>query len=335
MVLKNDFWKSLQINLFFQRVHGVSPFTIKNGKLVSSWRITLAIFLGFIIYIILMSFSLYSLIRHNFFHNIFFSNGYLFAIIGCFEIGFSNFSYILLVIFGSLTKHKQIAFINALYKIDAILGEKFNEIFIDYHWQRQLSAIKIVFTVIYYNSLTFMLLMKFYQYQMLTIPLTIFTLCYEHNQMSSSMQNSCYINLVQQIRIRFLAIKKLAKQLLLIGKQSDIENEKIMIQKILTLIQTYKKLTDMMNVLNQNANVTLMLRYIHDFTLTTSQIYLIFWIIIDEHDADDEMAIIFYIIFWMAQNVYKLFLLSWETENTKNEVNLYYDKRKYCIQRGN
>lgn len=316
--MAKDFWYSIKFYLLIQRVHGISPFSLRNGKLSPAWHITFLTFLTLTIYTVIISSSIYGMYTNGFFRKIF-SNGYLFAIIGCFEIGFSNTAYILLVIISELSKNVQIKCFTILCDIDAVLAKEFRAK-IDYLWQRKQSIIIIGMIWCYYQLLSIIIFVKLYQFNVMTKDNFIFVLCYAIEQSTAGVYSCSYINFVSQIRCRFLMIRN-AQMSLLSTSKYDQKAESRIIRKVSILINTYKSLCELVTMLNENFGLALVLRYTHDFTLTTSQIYMIFWIIIDNHD-NDKLGLILYVVLWMTQNIVKMIGVSLETEWTANEVSL-------------
>lgn len=317
-----DIWYSLRINLFKQQMHAISPFTVKDGKAISVWYWTLFSYLVIFVYISLMSGSIFVMYQTEFLHKIF-SNSYLIAIICSFEIIFSNCNYILLITFTILTKNKQMEFLNQLHEMDNILFKHFPNTFIDYCYQRKLSWIVIVITWIYYYMLGATIWLKLYQNNDLTIENGIFVICYGYEQVTSASLAACYINYVLQLKIRFSTIKNIKMQSFSKRIIDQNDDEKKFIKNVSKLLRSFKTLTEFIQFININSGLIMILRYTHDFTLTTSQFYIIFWIIIDNH-GNDKMEFICYVIYWMLQNIIKCIGIGLVTQLTANEVMRFY-----------
>lgn len=296
-------------------MHAISPFTVKNDKAISVWYWTIFPYIVIFIYISLMSTSLFLMIQSGFLYKTF-STSYLIAAIGCFEIVFCNCTYVILILFSALVKNKQIQLLNQIHDIDRMLVKNFPNTFIDYCYYRKISWIVFSISWIYYYLLGAMIIGKLYQYNALTVENFIFVMCYGYEQATTGTLAACFICYVSQLHIRFVAIKNLKLSLF---SDNNIENERKFMQNVSTLLQLYKNLTELIPFINKYCGLAMIMRYLHDFTLTTSQIYLIFWIVIDNHD-NDKMELICYVIYWMLQNIFKIVGISVITQLTMNEV---------------
>lgn len=310
------FWDVHRFPLLVQRVFCISPIKLVGTRLHSSCAISTysyIILCGFYSNIIL---SLYLMQSEGIFEYL--SSGYLWRIICCFEFLCTIFTFGILIVYAEIKKHAQIAFIHKIDDIGVSM-ETYFQINIEYKHLRLQNMIGFGICIIYYEGILIYVLIDMWQRQLFGCML--FSLMYQTEQIVSGLIIWIFFNSVRLVRKQFTLLKELQKRIL-IEKQFDnklMKNHLTYNIKLAQLLHTFKELCRTIDSFNAFIGPILFLNHVHDFTLVTSQCYVIFWILTDNGD-DEKYGYVIYIGIWMLQNFVKIGLTAYSAELTINEV---------------
>lgn len=313
---KLNLWDALKPTMILQRVYCISPFQRVGNLLEPSLISSIYGLVSVILYYALMVYSTYLIIKVG---NVvpLFQKSYIWAVIGGFEILFNNAGLIVLMILSEFKKKQQLSFLNQIYVIDETIKREFRvEIKYKSLYLQNVTAVLLCF--IYYEGLTVFVLYFLYGYGLTSSGLYIFTFLYQYEQISSGTMSLTYISYVLLVRERFRILKNIQVQL---TNESTVSNQSNVL-KISKLFLTYKDLCSLIELINDNYGITLIIRIAHDFTLTTSQVYLISWVFMD-NNVTNKIELIMCITLWMIQNIVKIGFTTLSAELTVEEVNLF------------
>ncbi len=307
---KLNLWDALKPTLILQRVYCISPFqrvgNILKPSLLSSiyGLVSVILYYGFLVY------SGHLIIKIG---NVlpFFQKSYLWAVIGGFEIVFNNAGFIILVALCELKKKQQLSFLNRIYEIDEVI-KKFFRMEIQYKSLYLNNIAAIILCFIYYEGLIAFVLYFSYKFGLTSAGLYLFAFLYQYEQVCVGTVSLTYINYVFLVRERFRIIKNIQIKLTEESSQSNA-------QKVSKLFLTYKDLCSLIELVNDNYGIMLIIRIAHDFTLTTSQVYLISWVFMDS-SVTNKFELAACIALWMIQNIVKIGLTTLSAELAVKEV---------------
>lgn len=247
------------------------------------------------------------------------------------EFLFTSFAYLVILIMSDLNKWKQMAFLNRMNRIDKQLMKQLN-IDLEYEKLRRtnifsMSVIAILYIVIisidaailFDNSVSF--------------ELSNFGLILNYllDVTTSGFCSFTYINYIDIVRLRFVKLNETIKSIL--SRKWDIEgNDKlktlVTLQKtneILCLTRFYKDLCSCIIDLNGIFGVIMVVTICHDFTLITSQLYLIFYIFVAV-DNHKKYQYLIGLILWIFPNLLNQIFKCGTAFITCNEVNFVFYK---------
>lgn len=311
---KLNLWDALKPTMFLQRVYCISPFQRVGNLLEPSLISSIHGLISVILYYALLVYSACLIIENG---NVvpFFRKSYLWAVIGGFEMLFNNAGLIVLMILCALKKNQQLTFLNQIYDIDKIITKEFRmEIRYNSLYLRNIAAVFLC--LIYYTGLAVLVLYFLNEYGLTSFGLYVFAFLYQYEQIYSGTMSLTYINYVLLIRERFTILKNIQIQLTN-ESAASYESNVLMTSK---LFLTYKDLCSLIELVNDNYGIILIIRTAHDFTLTTSQVYLISWVFMDSAVAN-KIELVTCITLWMIQNIVKIGLTTLSAELTVKEVN--------------
>lgn len=314
---KLNLWDALKPTMILQRVYCISPFQRVGNLLKPSLISSVYGLVSAILYYTILVYSAYLIVETG---NIvpFFQKSYLWAVIGGFEMIFNNVGFIVSMFLCEFKKHQQLSFLNQIFVIDEIITKDFRmKIGYKSLYLKNIGA--VLLCLIYYTGLTLFVLYFLHGYGLTSIGLYIFAFLYEYEQMCSATMSVTYINYVLLVRERFRILKLIQIKL---ANQSEAGNIQSNLLKTSKLLLTYKDLCSLIELLNDNFGVMLIIRIAHDFTLTTSQVYLISWVFMDS-TVTNKIELATCIAFWMIPNLVKIGLTTVSAELTVKEVNLW------------
>lgn len=246
-----------------------------------------------------------------------FQRSYLWAVIAGFEILFNNVGFIVSMILCECKKKRQLSFLNQIFDIDEVIKNDFR-MEIRYKNLYVNNIVAVLLCLIYYEGLTAFVLYFLYHHGLTSFGLYVFAFLYQYEQICSGMLSLSYINYVLLLRERFRILKDI--QIESTNESTTIANPSN-VARISKLFLTYKQLCSLVELINDNYGIMLIIRIAHDFTLTTSQVYLISWVFMDSN-VTNKVELIACVAFWMIQNIVKIGLTALSTELTVKEVRM-------------
>lgn len=310
---KLNLWDALKPTMILQRVYCISPFQRVGNLLKPSLISSVYGFVSVILYYALMVYSAYLVIKIG---NVvpFFQKSYLWAVIGGFEVLFNNAGLIVLLVLCEFKKNQQLSFLNQIFDIDEVIKKDF-QIEISYQSLYFKNVAAVLLCLLYYSGLTIFVLYFLYGYGLTSFGVYIFAFLYLYEQICSGTMSLSYINYVLLIRERFKILKNIQIQL---TDQSPARKQSSLLV-ISKLFLTYKDLCSLIELVNDNYGIVLIVRIAHDFTLTTSQVYLIIWVFIDSN-VTNKIELVTCVTLWMIQNIVKICLTTLSAELAVKEV---------------
>lgn len=324
---KFNLWDGLSVTFIVQRFFCIFPLKRQGNEIVSSLFGTIYSIASLIIYYCVLTLAFYMLkieqttinvesVRGD--ENL--SKSYLVVVIGVFELVFNNIGILVIVLFSIIKSNNQILFLQKLYDVDLVILDEFK---VDINYNRLSRNCYTAYLIIffYYVGLNSLVFYKIHELHFLTPGVSLLATLYQFEQAATAITTWTYINYVMLLHDRFVIIRKrqedLAREKKMMSKSGVKLNEDVTI--LSTLLMTYKELCSCIDVINDMSGSILILRIAHDFTLTTSQVYLISWIIMD-NNGSDKYELAFYIFLWMFPNIVKMGLTTLLTEITIEEV---------------
>lgn len=325
---KYNLYDGLSVTFVVQRLFCIFPLKRQGNEIVSSFFATIYSIISVILYYLNLTLALYVLnieqttakVQSVQQSNEDFSKSYLVLVIVVFEFIFNNAGIAVIVLFSHIKKNNQILFVQKVYDVDLVIMDEL-KVDIDYSRLRVICYSAFIAIFSYYIILNCFLFYKLHDLQYFSPGVAYMATLYQFEQSTTAITTWTYVNYVMLLRHRFAILRK---------RQEDLVKEKKVLQKngmkpkenvsvLSTLLMTYKELCSCIDVLNDLSGSILILRIAHDFTLTTSQVYLISWIIMD-NNGEDKFELAFAIFVWMFPNLVKMGLTTLLTDITVEEV---------------
>lgn len=325
-----NLFDAIKFPLFIQRILCISPF-VRNGKHLVSSQITTAYSLCVIVgYILAIVFSVLQ-IHSNGFGWLDLSQGYLWIIIVCFELIIAVVSFPVVILFCLLSKHLQIELLTEIVRIDDVLikefGVDFNPIYLQFvHRQRgEMLICSIYFVYIYY---TLHLVMQ--NHGLTLLGYYTFALAYILEQYVCALLFWSLSNSALLLRSKFVILNQI--QEILYRNPYDKNNAKVTKRKLSNLMVTFKDVCMIIDFISKSVGSMFVLQMAHDFTLLTSQCYIIFYILTKKNNGDMAIFVVANLLVWMMQNVMRIGLTAIAMSRTVDEVEVNRGKldTNYC-----
>lgn len=285
-----NLWDGLSVTFVVQRSICIFPFIRRGNEIIHSLFATIYSIISVIFYLCSFTLALYILQNEQTTKKVEtvresddrISKSYLIIVIAVFELVFNNVGILVIFSFSHIKKNTHIIFLQKLFDVDSVLLDELKAN-INYNRLRVMSYTAYISIFMYYLGMNCLLFRKLNELQQLTTGVAFMATLYQFQQSTTSITTWTYVNYVMLLHQRFVLIRK---------RQEELVKEKKMILKsgikytenvslLSTLLITYKELCACIDVLNDLSGSILILRIAHDFTLTTSQVYLISWIIMD------------------------------------------------------
>lgn len=298
------FFGAIKFPLRLQRVYLISPFELKDDRLKGTRLQTSLTYISLIMYYVILCASLYILwkegaVQQNK------PSTYLWNVIAVFEFLFTNLSHPLLVIFAERTKEVQILFYNRLKEMDDQILIDF-EVFIDYRKFRTRVRYAIGSVLAYYDIAFVFALVILYRLTARSYGLLLFLVTYQLEQLTSGLMSFSYHLSVILIRERFKVLSDVAVDMqTIVVDNADIEKR---CRHICRLLKAFKEMCITVDILNDVSGPMVLIRTAHDFTLATSQCYLICWILLEQADDSNgqKVSLVVAVVIWLLQNLMKV-----------------------------
>lgn len=315
------FFAAIKFPLLLQRNYLVSPFVLKGDRLIATKLQTSITYVSLLSYYVVLFASLYILwkegtVQQNK------PKTYLWSVIAIFEFLFTNVSHPVLVIYAERTKEVQILFYNRLKEMDEHILTDF-DVSIDYRKFRTTVRCAIASILAYYDvAFVFALVLVYRISSFRSYGLLIFLGTYQIEQLSSGLMSFAYHLSVVLIRERFNVLNDIA-----VGMQRKVV-EKADVEKrcrqICSLLKAFNEMCISVDILNDVHGPMVLIRTAHDFTLATSQCYLICWIFLEQADDFDgqKVSLVVAVVIWLIQNLMKIGLSAALTALTIQKVSI-------------
>lgn len=316
----DNFFDSQRVQLFLQTFYGMTPFVRRENRMVASGWMIVYSSLILLTYVILVSICISDLLSELSEWSL--NGGYLWVIIVSFELMFTNAAFPLLILHSLVFKKRQMDFYNKILDIDERLQQHFKMNLRPLHKAIQTRNIgTAVLCFAYYGGVSAIMTLAFFKFDSSSKGVALYSFVYQFEQMATGMLSSSIINTTLILRSRFRLLQ-LAHPLLLSGKDVSTTTRKL---RFSVWLFTFKELCSLVDSISENVGVILIVRVAHDFTLLTSQCYLIFWIYID-NTGTDKFLYVCLVLYWMLQNLVKIGVTALVNQVTINEVHIEYTK---------
>lgn len=305
----------LKYPLLLQQVNCLSPFTIKDKRLVPNLFLSLYAYTYIILYIFTVITSIWMIRREN---EVWVKNtsSYLWIAIICCELLFTNLLYPFMIIYLERHKQDQIFFLNNLMDLDALLQQEFNWNFSKFYTQHQFRQhIELSISILYYNTLYINLLYVMHNLGHGSLGMFLFLSTYHLEQCSTGITSWTIINSIRILESKFTALKHIQN----IVFNTSFESKLTRKRKIGELLRIYKRLCFVINEISWKIGSILIVRYAHDFSLSTFQCYYIYWCLVNDkstHKVENVLAT----SIWMTQNFVKMGWTSLACYNVVRQV---------------
>lgn len=312
----NNFFDSQRVQLFLQTLFGMSPFVRRGNQMVVSGLMNIYSILILITYIVLVSICLSELMSEVSGWSL--TGGYLWGIIVAFELMFTNAAFPLLIMHSLIFKKRQMEFLNKIFEIDERLQLHFKMHLKPLHraiHNRNIGTACLCFA--YFGGVSVIMTMMYFKFDINSKSIAIYSMVYQFEQAATGMLSSSIINITLVLRSRFRLLQ-MAHPLLLNGNEVSTTKRKL---RFSVWLFTFKELCNLVDSISENVGIILIVRVAHDFTLLTSQCYLIFWIYID-NSGSDKVVLVILVLYWMLQNVLKIGVTALVNQVTINEVHI-------------
>lgn len=309
-----NFFDSMRVQLFLQAAFGISPFIRRGNRVVSSRWINAHSIVILIIFVFVVWTSIIEILKEV--SGWTESGSYLWMIIIFFELIFTNTAFPLLIVHSLLWKKQQMDFFNRVFALDESMQQHFRINIQPTHralFIRTIGMFLICF--LYYGIITFFAIVG---------PLTsstenkfvTYSLAYQLEQIATGFLSSAVINAALILKSRFQLLQMV--QLILLSSDGDIASRKL---RLSVWLFNFKELCSLVDLFSQKFGAILIVRFAHDFTLLTSQCYLIFWIIFSVASSNaNKWGYVSLVCFWMLQNIVKIGATAIVAQMTINEV---------------
>lgn len=313
------FFGAIKFPLRLQQNYLISPFALKDDRLlVTTFRTSLT-YVCLLLYYVLLFASLYivwneGIVQQNK------PDTYLWNVIAVFEFLFTNLSHPVLVIFAERTKEVQILFYNRLKEMDEHILNDF-EVVIDYQKFRTIVRYAIGSVLAYYDvAFVFALVLLYRTAEFRSYGLLMFLFTYQLEQLTSGLMSFSYHLSVILIKERFSVLNEVAKGMQ--RKLLDNADEEKRCRQICKLLKAFKEMCTNVDILNDVSGPMVLIRTAHDFTLATSQCYLICWIVLEQANDSDgkKLSLLVAVVIWLIQNLLKTAISAVVTALALNKV---------------
>lgn len=295
----------------------ISPFTRRGTQLVSSFQTTLYTYGVLLAYVSVVATSVWMMRADGIFERQF-SYGYLWAIIGYFEFIFTNTLYIVCVVYVEVHKNQQIQLINRMCQIDKTFQLHHKDLHLDYDSLRRRQALMLFLCFLYYILEMAHILLVLIRNNLNTRGVVLFLFTYQIEQLCTGLVTVTIVNMLVIIKGRFTLLKSV--RTIVFDKDDKFKRNSIATKlKLGQMLGLFKELCELINVMNRDVGLVLFFRTAHDFTLATSQCYLIYWIITGNFGSA-KYDIVATLFIWMAQNFIKFVATTFIAHSTIKEV---------------
>lgn len=319
---------AIRVPLYVQRIIGLSPFERRGDRLATSAAITcyaglyLAAFLATIIASTVLTYTdelaWHETLRH----------GYLWVIISTFEVMFTLTTYPVLLVFALLTRAVQMDIMMRLDAVDRQLGRVFGVDLTRFYvgFVRRQNA--ELYAWLLYFGVTYAILnavLRTYGFD--SVGFMLFAFTYQMEQCSTGLLSWTITNTMKVLWSKFVTLRRVQRQLMRADAAGEFAGAAGTLQlkrQMAVLMRTFKDLCDVIDRMSESLGALFVLRYAHDFTLVTSQCYLVYWVLTENAASMGgcTWALLASVLLWMWQNVARIGLTTLWASWTVDEVGI-------------
>lgn len=304
-------WDGLHVSFIFQRFFGLSAFRLHQNRLQASSLDTAYAACLLIAYTTCMLTSAYYICSSEKARTFFSDHGYLWIVIGIIDLIFTKISYCFVIIAAVLHRNKHMLFYQKLHSVDKRLQLRFK---CDFQYPLQLWSRALIFLIVVAGAivLTAIVSVKLYKRQFIPIVgVALFGFTFLFDQIVISLNTWIYASNVRMVGLRFRELRRVVKGPPQPPKKLQWQLAKLRIQTnakwnedINLIIELYKDLTEIILLLNGNCGAIL-LRIMHDFAVTTTQMYMVFWLLVDNF-GERRWPIVGILVAFISHNSFKM-----------------------------
>lgn len=313
-----NFMDTINFPLLIQRILCISPFIRDGKKLISSHILTAYSICVMVGYVILIAVSIIQ-IKSVGFDWLDLSQGYLWIIIVCFELIFTVISFPLLLLFCLLSKHLQMKLLLEMSKIDDDLiqefGVDFNHVYLRFVINQR---VEIFSCSAYFAYIFYLLHCALQNHELSSLGFYIFAVAYVLEQYVCALLFWSLSNTALMLRSKLYMLTEIQENMY----QNPSDNLRFTKRKLSTLMVTFKDICLIIDLISHSIGSMFVLQMAHDFTLLTSQCYIIFYIVTKSRSAR-AITVIMHIMVWMVQNVLRIGVTAVTMSGTVDEVCLW------------
>lgn len=323
-VSRITFWEVIKCPYYLQLIAGISPYVRKGNQLVSTTLVNVYSTLLIVLFVFFVTVSI-RLIRDEGFEWLNFNHGYLWIIIVCFELTFTVITFPIMLVYCQFSKREQIWFIIKIEEIDSLLIDEFevsfNQLYSSFRIRQyvELGGSSLYYIIIY---LVLRSILQFYE--LTSIGFELFSIVYVWEQAISGLMTFSFMNSSIVLSSKFAMLKQIQQTI----ETNVCLSASVTKRKLSILMTTFKDVCQIIEMISQQTGVVLILRYSHDFTLLTSQCYMIYFLLTEYQDEWTMKKLMTFLV-WMVQNVVRIGLTSYRMHSTVSEVRM----GTYCNKR--
>ncbi|XP_037913196.1 putative gustatory receptor 57a [Hermetia illucens] len=195
-----------------------------------------------------------------------------------------------------MQRNNHIELIECLQKLDITLIKEFR-VNMNYHKIFRKNVFLVLLFSIFFSLFSFSYVMDFFSHDMIFVPLIVIS--YMVSYMALGVSSYAAMNFADLMRIRFRLFLKLLNPEFLKGRY---KNEKVRVKKFKILVEKYQDTFYIIKKISEVYGVSLLMVHFHDFTMTTSQVYFLYW---KSTNGTADAVEFLNIIFWVFPIIWK------------------------------
>ena len=239
------------------------------------------------------------------------------------EAGLTLLSYVYFITFAFLNRNKQIQLLEKILEVDNYLKSSLN-LKVNHHFYRNLSIILLSVVAFYYNFI--LLPAALLSSSQIIGSTSIILLGYMIQSTTSGVFAFGYYQYVFLIQQRFVIINKSLTDLRELDRQPKQKVDKkqmsklnIKCQQMMHFTKLYKMLCSSIEDMNDIFGFSMVINFAHDFTLLTTQIFIIFTFLRSQLNFGNAIELLTVTI-WLIPNFSKMSITCLMCHLTRNEV---------------
>lgn len=251
-----------------------------------------------------------------------FSHGYLWGIIATFEFAFTNIAFPLMVLHTMLYRRQQIDFYNGIAALDEQLDGELGISMAAVNRRRSQQLLWFMGSALPYHSLLWAGLLGVLVANRIALGmgflLFIFANQMEQFTMSLLTWSICSRMLLMRDRfreMRGIRLDGLLQMAALDGGEVGLQRTR---ERAAVWLGAFQRLVGLMDGISGSVGIVMAVRFMHDFTLLLSQMYLAVYLLM-EYRGDSWLSIVF-VGYWAIQSAAKIAFTAYAAHVTVAEV---------------